>query len=391
VGTVADAQLIVDAAELEQLTEEWDALAVINAEPASAPAWMVPWWRHAAPRLAELRVIAVRARGELIGIVPLYVDLGQRATSRHYRLLASDFSPSVTPLAMPDRVWDVAEATGELLASSDLRPASIELGPLPAFSPWTSALRERWPGWMRPVVHRRDLLPAPTVNLHRGSFDEWMSARSSNFRSSSRRRRRRYVEEGGSYRFATPDTVTADIKSFVDLHTARWSGLGESRLVAIGERLPDLIGDVARELIERDRFRLMLLEIDGQPICAELAIAAGGECASINLGWEERFKHLSPPMLSMLQLIEDCVARGERRLHLGWGRVDYKRSFANGDDAVAWDVLLPPGSQLPRALVGAAPEIVGRRMRESTKRVLPARQADRLRVLIGKQPRGGSA
>jgi CelD/BcsL family acetyltransferase involved in cellulose biosynthesis len=388
---VAEAELIVELAGLEALAAEWDALAVANGEPTAAPAWMLAWWRQLAPPGAALRVVAVRARGELIGVVPLYAAAGRRGASRRHRLLAAGFSASVTPLALPDRVWEVAEAAGALLSACTPRPDAIELAPTSASSPWPLALRERWPGRMRPLALRRNLLPAPTLTLRHPSFEAWLASRSSRFRANVRRYRRLFEEEGGTYRRATRETVAADIATFAGLHAARWVQRGASRLVAQGERLPAFLAELADGLLEQERFRLLLLELDGQPICADLWIAAGGEVTGVNIGWDERFKRLSAPRLAFLHTLEDAFARGERRLNLGWGRVDYKQGYANGGDMVAWDALLIPGAGLARTLPRALPLAASRRARQSAKRLLSQRHADRLSELRGALRRRRSA
>ena len=102
---------------------------------------------------------------------------------------------------------------------------------------------------------------------------------------------------------------------------------------------------------------------------------------AVNLGWDERFKHLSAPRLAILSMIEEGFRRGDRRFNLGWGRVDYKREFTNGSDAATWEMLFPIGSQLPLTLAHTAPALASRRMRQSAKRLLPADEVDRLRVL----------
>jgi CelD/BcsL family acetyltransferase involved in cellulose biosynthesis len=378
---MSEAELICDLPRLEELFAGWDALAVRNAAPESSPAWMIAWWRHVAAQDAQLRVVAVHDRGQLIGIAPFYVDPGQPKRGGRYRLLASDFSGYTTPLALPDRAWEVAALVTRTLTHAQPRPSALELGPLPATSPWVTALRERWPGRVRPFTYRTDLLEVPTVSLHQASFEAWLQARDSRFRRNCRRYRRRFEQEGGSERVSTQASVTTDIHTFARLHTARWQGLGVSRLAMLGERLVLLLGDLAQALLAEKRFRMLMLEVDGEPICADLCIAAGGEVIGINVGWDERFKHLSAPRLSMLSMIEQGFDHGDRRFSLGWGRVDYKHAFANGSDAAAWDVLLPAGSQLPLALARAAPTVASRRIRQSAKRLLPADRVDGLRIV----------
>jgi CelD/BcsL family acetyltransferase involved in cellulose biosynthesis len=376
---MSNVQLICELPRVQELVAGWDVLAAINAAPESSPAWMLGWWRHVAPEGAELRVVAVHDRDELIGIAPLYVEPGSSSPGR-YRLLANNLSGYATPLALPHRAWEVAEAVAHTLTISEPRPSSLELAPLPAVSPWAFALRERWPGRFRPIAYRADLADVPTVSLHQPSFDAWMQARSSRFRNNLRRYRRRFEQAGGTERISTAETAAADIQTFARLHAARWNGR-RSRLVELGERLPLLLGEVAQALLPEERFRLLILEIDGEPICAYLSIAAGGEVVAVNLGWDERFKHLSAPRLAILSMIEEGFRQGDHRFNLGWGRVDYKREFTNGSDAATWEMLFPVGSQLPLTLAHTAPAIASRRVLQSAKRLLPTEEVDRLRVL----------
>jgi len=382
-GQVADAatgaELVCDVDDAEALAPEWDALAVGCSAPTSCPAWMLAWWRHLAPASAALRLIAVRRDGELIGVLPFYVDSASRLTERVYRLLADDFSPRVMPVGRPDCIWETAQAAAGLLARPGLRPDRIELGPTPADTPWPVALRERWPETIRPIAYRGELLMAPTIWLKHRSFDDWLGDRGSRFRANLRRYRRLFEQAGGTYRLATPATAAADINTFAELHARRWDGR-DSRLVAVGDRLAPLLEDVAASLLAEQRFRLLILELDGKPICADLWLAAGGEVTGINAGWDERYKRLSPPQLALAHILEDACARGEHRLNLGWGTLDYKRKYTSGAFAISWEVLLPPGPQLARTVPRALPGIVGRRLAATVKRALPDAHVSRLRA-----------
>jgi CelD/BcsL family acetyltransferase involved in cellulose biosynthesis len=340
---------------------------------------MLAWWRHLAPASAALRLIAVRRDRELIGVLPFYVDLASRSTERVYRLLADDFSPRVMPVGRPDCIWDTAQAAAGLLGRPELRPDRIELGPTPADTPWPVALRERWPEAIRPFAYRGELLMAPTIWLKHRSFDDWLAERGPRFRANLRRYRRLFEEAGGTYRLATPATVTADIDTFAELHARRWEGR-DSRLVAIGDRLAPFLKDVAAPLLAQHRVRLLMLEVDGKPICADLWLAAGGEVTGINAGWDERHKRLSPPQLALAQILEDACAHGEHRLNLGWGTVDYKHKYTRGAFAISWEVLLPPGPQLARTMPRALPGVAGRRLAATVKRVLPEAHVSRLRA-----------
>jgi CelD/BcsL family acetyltransferase involved in cellulose biosynthesis len=382
---MSEAEMIVELARLEELQDAWDTLAVASAEPTSGPAWMLGWWRHVAPRGAQLRVVAVHDREELIGIVPLCVEPGE---PHRYRLLAHDFSSSVTPLAQVDRTWEVAEAAAELVVRTQPRLDALALAPLLAGAPWATALRDVWPGRVQPLVLRHSVANAPTISLDYPCLEDWLSSRGSSFRAKARQQRRQFERVGGAARMSTHETATADIQKFIALHARRWRQPGESRLVALGERLPLLLGELAEALLPTERFRLLLLELDGEPVAAQLAIACGGELAGINTGWDERFKRFSPARLAVLYTLEDCFARGERRLSLGreesyrlrQGIGSYKRGFADGNNPVAESVLLPIGMRLVRTLT--ATDDVNRQIRRRIRRSLSDDEVDKLLGLL---------
>ncbi|HEY7932755.1 MAG TPA: GNAT family N-acetyltransferase [Solirubrobacteraceae bacterium] len=382
------AELIEDLSRLEHLTAEWDALAVMNAQPLSSPAWMLGWLRHAAPSGTALRLIAVHDREQLVGIAPFCVDLSSADGHGSYRLLADNFAPCVTPLALANHEWEVAQAVAGALAKAEPRPAILSLNRLPVTSPWALALREGWPGRVRPVAFRNGLQTVATVLLQ-PSFEKWFESRSAHFRRNIRRYRRLFDREGGTARLSTASTVAADIQTFVRLHAGRWERRGASRLVALGDRLPVLLGELAGELLSEDRFRLLVLEVDGEPISAELSIAAGGEIAGFNMGWDERFRSLAPPRLSLLHTIEAGFERGEQRFNLGWGELDFKRAFADCNDAIASHVLVPVERRLPQALMRVAPAVANRRLIESAKRTLSADQLGRLQTVRSRLRREG--
>src|ERR1700729_592399 len=351
--------IIEDLPGAEQLSPEWDALARVNALPMDSPAWMLAWWRHQAPPGARLRIVAVHDGNHLIGLAPLYCNPRERGRPTVYRLLAADFSTSVSPVAAPNRAWEVAEAIGCALGESDPHPDLLALEPMPLASPWTVALRDRWPGSLRPLALRYDLQSMPVVSLHDDSFDAWLAGRSAKFLSSMRRLERLCADEGGTMRLSTTQTLREDVESFARLHAMRWEGRGQSRLSALGDRLRETLLDTGHALLndkhsnpseEGPRFRLRIMEIAGETICADISIAGGREIVGFNMGWDERFKRMSPALLAFLYKIRDGFDYGDHRVQLGWGGHSYKLRFANGNAPITWNLVLPAGPRPPIAL-----------------------------------------
>ena len=74
---------------------------------------------------------------------------------------------------------------------------------------------------------------------------------------------------------------------------------GVSRWLAHGEGIVDFLREVGAALLPTGNFRLVMLELDGEPVAAELAIAGGTDSESVNVGWDERFKRYAPATLSL--------------------------------------------------------------------------------------------
>ena len=72
VDAALDVEVITTTAELEALEPEWLALwrQCPAATPFQSPAWLIPWWRHLGQ--GDLWVLALRHRGRLAGLAPLY-------------------------------------------------------------------------------------------------------------------------------------------------------------------------------------------------------------------------------------------------------------------------------------------------------------------------------
>lgn len=389
-------RIIDDLPSAEKLSPEWDELASANSLPMASPTWMLAWWRRQAPAGARLRIVAIHEGDRLIGLAPLYCESSRRGRPIVYRLLAADFSTSVAPLAVQDRVWEVAAAIGQALADADPCPDLIALEPTPLDSPWPLALRDQWPGAVRPLLLRYDLQSMPVVSLHDDSFDAWLAERSAKFRSSMRRLERLFAQEGGTMRLSTTQTLRQDVQSFARLHAMRWEGRGHSRLSALGDRLLETLLDTGHALLDDKpanasdggpRFRLRIMEIAGEAICADISIAGGGEIVGFNMGWDERFKQLSPALLAFLYKIKDGFDYGDHRVQLGWGGHSYKLRFANGNAPVTWNLVLPAGPRLPIALAHTAPLASSAWIREKGKRLLTNEQIDRLRPLARLMPR----
>jgi CelD/BcsL family acetyltransferase involved in cellulose biosynthesis len=374
-----EVELIDNVASLEELVPEWDELACANKRPMQSPAWLLAWLRHLAPAQVAPRVATVRVGRELIGIAPFYVDLAAGGRI-DYRMMG-DAYPRSSPLSIPGREGEVAGPIAATLTAANPIPDAIAFESAPLASPWATELRRRWPGAVQPVTRRYLVQSSPTIALTNDSFEDWLSGKSSNFRGQMRRVRRQFEQAGGSARIATLPTLEADLDAFFRLHTSRWEGRGSSSIVARSEAMRAAFAEVGREATQSGRFRLWMLEVDGEPISAQLFVEAGGELLYMNGGWDERHAKFKPAILGILYALEDAFARGEQRLDLAPGGQSYKLRFADCDDPVAWTLVMLPGRRLPLTIARSTPLLARIAARETVKRVLPPASVERIRQL----------
>ena len=328
--------------------------------------------------------MAVRHRGRLVGIAPFYVANATLGTVE-YRLMGGDFGMRMEPLALPGREWEVAAEIARVLASCRPRPDVVAFGPIGVTSHWPPALREGWHGAVPALVRSYRVVGEPVIILREPTFDAWLASMGTASRRNLRHEQRLFEGAGGTVRWTTAETLRADAEAFSRLHTARWAGRGQSRLVDLGARLPDWVEQLGRDLIDQGRFRMCMLEVDGSPICADFYLMAGDQFAGVNRGWDEHYARLAPGKLATVLAVQDAYRWGCRRVSLGLGAHPYKLIFANGNDPVTLSTtIMPPSLRLPGTYARALPGLLRERTRQILKRALPAEQFEALRAM---QPR----
>lgn len=183
-------------------------------------------------------------------------------------------------------------------------------------------------------------------------------------------------------RVSTPETLRSDVDVFMRLHTSRWQDRGRSSFVALGEQMPAMLSDLGAALLQRKgRFRLLLLEIDGEPVSAQLFLVAGAHVLYVNGGWDEGFARLKPAMLTILWAIEEAFSQGDICVDLGTVEQPYKQRFADGDAPVTWTILLPVRPRMALTCLSVAPTVGRSTLRNTILRRMSVTQVNRVREL----------
>ena len=320
-----------------------------------------------------------------MGLAPYWVR--PKRGFAEYQLLGAGSAHRLAPVAVSGREAEVADAVARTLAAADPRPSTVRVDATDVDTPWPAALARAWPGPFRPWVRTDRVLSAPVLELRGRSFDDWMGEKSKNFRQQMRGGRRKLEKAGAVVRMSDLERLPADLSALSRLHHSRWSDRGGSSVMDQG--IERLLLDAGRALIPEERFRLWMIEVDGVAISAHLFLAAGGEAAYWNGGFDEEWSQYKPALQALLSAVEDACARGDHRVDFGGGAQPYKRRFADSDAPIAWYTLFPRDARYPLTRARTLPRHARWRARELLEK-LPDDQRRRLKRMAGRD-RGGES
>jgi CelD/BcsL family acetyltransferase involved in cellulose biosynthesis len=365
------ARFVEDLDGLAPIHAEWEELAAASCRPFAAPAWALSWWKHLRPEGARLRVLVVERDEGLAGVVPLYT------VGRVYRPIGGELAP-VEPVSRAGLEGEVIGAASELLAAAEPRAEMIELGEHGSGPDWAGMLSRAWPGSRGAWRWVESEAPAPQVDFGDG-FESWMSDKSKSFRRDIRSSRRKLEEGGGTFRFATAETLERDVSEFLRLHWMRLADRGGSSIPR-GEGTKRMLVAVGLALLPSKRFRLLCLDLDGEVIAADLLLAAGREVSAWNSGFDEAHRDFSPIMQCLVYALADAADRGERTMNLGPGGQDYKYRLSTSEDCLRSSVIVPRGASYPLVRLRLAPR---RARRALANRLSPSAKRRLRRLGVG--------
>jgi CelD/BcsL family acetyltransferase involved in cellulose biosynthesis len=301
----------------EDIDAEWAPLAEASANVFGTPEWLTTWWRHFGDD-QELRLYTVRDEGRLVAVLPLV--LWRRRSPRVLRFAGHGPSDVMGPICAPadrpvaaaalDRVlgngdWDVLLA--ERLASPDLLP---------------DTLRER--------ELKREA--SPRLVISGASWDDYLAARTSNFRQQARRRERKLAKEHHiSFRLAEdPNRLDADLEDLFWLHNQRWEGYSGALL----ERRAAFHREFAHTAFERGWLRLWLLELDGRTVAAWYGLRYAGRDLYYQAGRDPDYDRQAVGFVLMVHSVREAFHDGMDEYDFLRGGHAYKGRFTDDDTVV---------------------------------------------------------
>jgi CelD/BcsL family acetyltransferase involved in cellulose biosynthesis len=306
---------VTTSAGLEALAPAWDDLwrRAPAATPFQSPAWLIPWWREIGG--GELRVLAAWANGNLVGLLPLYLQNGDAGRKLlPLGVAISDYLDGIFEEGCAPRV---AEAMLRRLADrKDWR--RCELHPLRPGSPLLEARVP--PGCADEVL---EFEPCLVVEVPPGAR-ELSEILPSKIRDNLGYFQRR-AERIGRVRFemATGATLAELVEALFRLHDARWHQLGCPGVLA-DPAIRRFHRAAAPLLLNSGLLRLHVLSLDERIIAVMYALHARRRAYCYLCGFDPEFGALSPGTLILGHSIRQAVREGAREVDFLRGQERFK-------------------------------------------------------------------
>ena len=247
-----DVTVLEEGNAFAALEEEWEEL--YRHCPAATSfqswAWLYSWWEHYGEG-HELRIVAVRSGGLLVGILPLMIQ--RRFGFKRLLFIGTGITDYLDLLAREGWESEVAEAGVRALR----RLGPWQVADLQELRPEAAAW-SLFSGWDGPRIHRWQA-NSPVIDVK--PWDELLVTLSKNLRSTARRAIRRAEEDGVRRELVGAEDAEEAARRLVVLHREAWRGREidpknltetyESHMVAAARRMTSRrlggIGEFSRD------------------------------------------------------------------------------------------------------------------------------------------------
>jgi CelD/BcsL family acetyltransferase involved in cellulose biosynthesis len=315
---------------LDPLREDWTRLAAASGNLFATWEWNDLWWRHYG-RGRPLRIAVLQRDDEIDGIVPLFA--WSRRPLRILRLIGHGHGDCLGPISDPE---SAAETFRLALAAE---PHDVFVGD------WVAGDRD-WAGVLGGRVVRRT--GYPILNLAERSWDEFLASQGRRFRKSVRHVRNRLERDHEvSYRYADPATLDSDLDAAFRLHRARFH---EHVCNFCGDHEP-FQREFAALALERGWLRLLLLEIDGKPVCCEYGFVFENAYFAYQGGRDPAWDRESVGFLLEVESIRRTLEEGAAEYRFLGGEEDYKYRYPTEDPRL--ETVASPASRRGRVACAA--------------------------------------
>lgn len=315
-------KLIVGVENLAALKEEWSDLLVKSAANTifSTWDWHDLWWNIFGDDTESL-IIAVRDKGELVGIAPFV-----KQSNVISFMGGSDVSDYLDIIAVRGREPEVLSTVFETLRQFEwdeidlhcLKHDSSTLKQLPAIA---MALRL--------VCAQEEEDVCPVVDLP-GDWESYVASLSKKDRHELRRKVRRLLSQEDISWYVAPPDCNLDTIAETFIRLCRLSRAEKAEFLA-DDRMETFFRAILERFQPRGLLKAHIMEVAGQRVSATLCFDQGQEAWLYNSGFDPSYSHLSVGLLLKAFCLQEAIETGKTRFDFLRGREPYKYDLGGVD------------------------------------------------------------
>ena len=353
------------------LRPEWNEL--LKASAADCPfltwEWMHTWWKHLGDP-SSLRIVTVRAGGELIAIAPLRESAARVKWFSTLEFLGTGEAGS-DYLDIIVRSGREAEATAALAQFATSHDTTLRFDHLPPTSMAGELARQLSSHGWAPVSAADGTCPFIPLAGH--TWDSYLATVGSAHRANVRRRLRG-LEQKFTTRFeqviAEPGRQEA-LDALARFHDRRYVSRGGSTAFS-SPALRAFHDGVTRRGIDRGWMRLYALHLNDELAAVMYGFAYNRKFYFYQHGYDERYQQHSVGLALMALTIRAAIDEGLQEFDFLWGVEGYKSLWSRDARTLRRVQLYPAGlgGRVHRHATEAR-----RQVRTLARRVIPRRDA----------------
>lgn len=324
-------EIITSNLMFQNLRDEWNELLARSARKSFFLTWewQYNWWRfyQNIDQVKELKIIVLRdENNDIQAVLPIYLAGVPGLLGRKLKLLyfvgsgheSSEYLDVIVAAENEDRITTalfnaLLEIEADGIHFSDLREDSFLLPVL-----------QEWAAGKNLYAEKRYWKTCPHIPLH-GDYESFISSLSKNMRYNIRRRTRN-LEKKNDVVFRRVESKTEAenaVSILYELHRKRWATREGTSKFDDPQR-EDFHKFVAGPLLEADRLRFYILEVDGDPVATLYCFVYAGHVYYYQAGMEPEMEKQSIGMVVMGKAIEASFAEGAHEYDFLRGLEDYK-------------------------------------------------------------------
>lgn len=311
----------------DALAAEWDGTLARSHHDTLflTCAWQQTWWSTLGE--GEMRIVALREGGELVGIAPLFFAEDAHGVVTAAFIGCKEVSDYLDFIVARGHEEAVLRSILNFLKSADCPPWHVlSLCNIREGSPTLTRFCELLAaeGW-QPRVSFEDV--CPQVALPR-SFEEYLMMLDGKERRELQRKLRRASEEVRVTFAEDAARLAEDVDDFIRLMKASTP----EKAAFMTPRMAGFFHAIARAMFERGRLQLAFLEVEGVRAATYLNFTYRDAVLVYNSGLDpQRFAYLSPGQVLIARLIEKAIAEGFRVFDFLQGGEEYKYKLGGKD------------------------------------------------------------